>query len=107
MWALHRSLKTMRMSVAFADIRCPFTVYIFFEIFPDNKECTFPYRVRDNVLCIFQEQVETLKRLCVSEGIDDWKVFQSLGNTELEGVILFGSKHAKNGRRCFRNLMHV
>lgn len=46
-----------------------------------------------------QEQVEALKKLCLSEGIDDWKIFQSLGNVQLEGVILFGSKHAKNGRK--------
>lgn len=48
-----------------------------------------------------QEQVEALKKLCLQEGIDDWKIFQSLGNADfkVEGVFIFGNKHAKNGKR--------
>ena len=40
---------------------------------------------------LLQEQVESLKKLCLTEGVDDWKIFQSLGNADfkVEGLFTF------------------
>ncbi|XP_045176222.2 uncharacterized protein LOC123536823 [Mercenaria mercenaria] len=42
---------------------------------------------RDN----YKEQVEALKKLCLSEGIDDWKIFQSLARQRPGGKGAMGS----------------
>lgn len=32
----------------------------------------------------FQEQLDSMRRLCLAEGIEDWKVQQTIGNDYLQ-----------------------